>query len=235
MRYSLKRLGLPVLGYSVASLMIFALIILSEVSLAENKSSNITPEGLVRIEGSRAEYVYLKPGVKLEIYNKFLILDTPVSFHEKWESNHQRYYSRKVPEAEMKRIKESTARIFKDVFVKQLKEGGYPIVSEPGRDVIILRPVIFNLYVAAVDSSSARGSNFTTASSSAALMLELYDSITGEILGRAYDVKAANKGFYTHSSRVSSNKDAIDIFSYWAKLLIQGLNEIHSEAGNRTK
>jgi hypothetical protein len=59
------------------------------------------------------------------------------------------------------------------------------------------------------------------------LYIELYDSITGDIIAKALDRRSdrATSGYYTWSSSVSNKAAARRILKGWAKILVNALNE----------
>ncbi len=65
------------------------------------------------------------------------------------------------------------------------------------------------------------------------LYLELYDSVTGDLIAKALDRKADNahnQGFYTWANSVTNKAAADRILKGWANILLTGLNEAHENA-----
>jgi hypothetical protein len=132
----------------------------------------------------------------------------------------------------MERIKEDVAGIFKDVFTEQLEAAGFEVVNYAGEDVLILRPAIIDLDVTAPDVRTAgRSRTYTAGTGAATLYLELFDSLSGAIIGRAADRRAGGRsgGFATVSNRVTNRADARREFRVWADKLIEFLNEHYVE------
>ena len=71
----------------------------------------------------------------------------------------------------------------------------------------------------------------TTTAGAATLYLELYDSVSGEILARAIDRKAANHpgDLMRWSNKVTNRAEAKRVLAGWAGLLRQRLDEIHGK------
>jgi hypothetical protein len=163
-----------------------------------------------------------------------MILDCYVAFKKDWQRDQKRAGSRlSVSSSEMERIKTAVAELFQEVFTEELsKDGGYEIVDTAGDDVLLVRPAIIDLDVTAPDSMSAgRSRTYTTSSGAATLFIEFYDSVTGDILGRVADRKAAERmgGHMTYSNRVTNKSDARKMMRSWAKLLRERLDEIHGK------
>jgi hypothetical protein len=129
----------------------------------------------------------------------------------------------------MERIVNETKDLFGQVFFEVLEENGYSIVSAPAADVLLVRPAIIDLDIAAPDvDSTGRTSTYTSEGDEATLFIELYDSVTGQILLRAADTKKGRtKDLHWAMMRSKGNNDddAIKAFKFWAGLLAEALDE----------
>jgi hypothetical protein len=100
-----------------------------------------------------------------------------------------------------------------------------------------LRPAIVDLDVIAPDVQRAgRSRTYTASGGAATLYVELFDSLSGDIIGRAADRRASRRGgFATRSNRVTNRADARREFRVWANTLIEFLNEHYVEADAETE
>ena len=73
---------------------------------------------------------------------------------------------------------------------------------------------------------------YTASPDAATLVLELFDSITGDLIGRADDRRAARgvTGFQTVANRVTNRADARREFGVWADELVEFLDSHYMEA-----
>lgn len=201
---------------------------------AEPKLPTETPEGLVLQKGGAAQVVYVRPGVDFSRYRRIAILECPVSFRKGWELDQESQGARVTPE-EIDRIEKGLSAAFLKVFTDELqKNGGYEIVTTGGEDVLVLRPAIIDLDVTAPDNMTA-GRNYTFVSSagSMTLYLELYDSVSSQLLARAIDRKAdTGDGGFQWQTRVTNEADADRILRRWASALRERLDEIHGKKAN---
>ena len=110
---------------------------------------------------------------------------------------------------------------------------GYAFVKESGDNVMILRPALIDLQITAPDIKTAgRSQTYVASAGAATLFLELYDSVSGEILARLVDRR--NMQDYGHArwaTSVSNRADANRLFTRWASLLRAGMDEQRKEAG----
>lgn len=129
----------------------------------------------------------------------------------------------------MERMKADVARLFKEVVTERMgSDDGFEVVDFAADDVLILRPAIIDLDVTSPDTQSAgRSQTFSASGGAATLYLELFDSVTGDILGRAIDRQGSRNvgGQISWSGRVRNVAEARRIFGDWADLLRTFLEE----------
>ncbi|MGI9248961.1 MAG: DUF3313 family protein [Woeseiaceae bacterium] len=192
-----------------------------------------THDGLSLVEDREVAAAYIDTNADLSVYDKIMILDCHVAFKKDWEKKTKTGSRIRVSSSDMDRIRADTAALLRDVFIEKLEEkDGYEIVNAAGDDVLLVRPAIIDLDIAAPDSMSAgRSRSYTTTAGSATLYIELYDSVTGDILARAADRKVARStaGHMSYTNRVTNRADARRILGSWAELLRSKLDEFHGK------
>lgn len=194
-----------------------------------------TSEGLVRIQVKGVDAVYKKPQANLTGYDKILLRPVEVSFSKNWKpENDSALYTMNKPDRE--KIKQELADVFHEVFKQVLDEqGGYQLVDEPAKDVLELRAAIVNLYINAPDVSMQTAANvrtYTTNAGEMTLIAELHDSVTGELLSRAYDRREGmDSGMWTWTDSITNTADAKREIRRWAELLKQALDASRAAPG----
>jgi hypothetical protein len=162
-----------------------------------------------------------------------MILEPEVAFRRNWQRDVNRGVrspAQRVTTQDVEGIKSQMSELFLEVFTQELANGGFEIVEEPGEDVLILRPAIINLDVTAPNTQSAnRNRVYVANAGSASLFIELYDSLTGQILARAVDSRAArtSAGFQWATS-VTNRSEARNALRTWARTLVDSLNEVRN-------
>jgi hypothetical protein len=193
-----------------------------------------TPEGLVLQKGKVADAVYVRPGVDFSVYNRVAILECPVAFRKDWERDQQRKSSARVSSKDMEEIKAGLSAEFRKIFVEELQDkGGYQVVETGGDDVLVIRPAIINLDVTAPDTMTA-GRSYTLSESAGemTLYIELYDSVTGQLLAKAIDRRSdpGMAGTIQWRNGVTNKADADRMLRRWAKALRERLDEVHGKS-----
>ncbi len=224
----------------ITNIIIFLVSILALSSvIAMDESSARTHDGLKLVKDSNFDLAYLLPDADLGKYNKIILQEADITFKKNWK-RHQNQTRRFDPitDKDMERIISKGKDSFVQVFTDILEEGGYSIVTQHGEDVLLVRPSIFDLDINAPDlMSPGRITTFTESAGSAKLSLELYDSITGQILFRSLDKRRARwtnlrLGTALPTSSVTNRAEAIRGLKYWARLL---RDDLDSAKGNNAK
>jgi len=196
---------------------------------AHAEDSNELFENLVPVEDARVAMAYIDPNADFTVFKRVMILDTFVAFRSGWERD-QRRGTRgvRITANDMERIKTDVAGLFKTVFAEVLEaDDGFEVVDAADLDVLLLRPAIIDLDVTAPDTMVAgRSTTFTASTGAATMYLELYDSVSGQIIGRAADRTVIRNaaGTISWSNRVSNTQEARRMFGNWAGLLREFLD-----------
>ncbi len=176
-----------------------------------------------------ADFVYMKEGVDFKMYNKIMMNHVVLFFEDDAE------YKGIHPEelAEM-------SNAFHKAIIDNL-QGAYPLVVEPGPDVMRLRFAITDVVaskpgmgaistvmpIGLALSTVKKGVTGThTGVGQASIEVEILDSMTNERIAVAIDTKPGGKmeGF----SKWGAVKGA---FEFWAKRLRHWLDETHGRKG----
>ncbi len=200
--------------------------------IAEDKEKVAAPAGisfdnLVPVEDARIQVAYIDPEADFSVFKRVRILDPFVAFRSNWQRDQNRSRTRNVTSRDMERIKEDVASQFERVFVERLEGAGYQVVDVNDDDVLLLRPAIVDLDITAPDTRQAgRSRTFTASTGAATLYIEMFDSVSGDILGRGADRQAVRDAGHrlTWSNSVTNAADARRVFGRWADQLIAFLD-----------
>jgi len=217
----------------IAAVLIAVLAAGSAVAAKKPKQPpEVTHDGLHLVPGTEVAAAWVKPEADFSGYQRIMLLDAYVAFKMNWERDHRSSSVHRVTNRDIERMKTEMAELFREVFVEELSgEDGYPVVDTAETDVLLLRPAIIDLDVTAPDvRQTGRSYNFAASAGAATLFLELYDSVSGEILARALDRQVAGEtAFVTWTNKMTNRAAARDVLADWAGLLRKRLDEIHGE------
>jgi hypothetical protein len=161
------------------------------------------------------------------VFKRVAILEPYVAFRSNWQRDQNRSRTRNIGARDMERIKEDVARLFERVFSERLEAAGYEVVDGANEDVLLLRPAIIDLDITAPDTRSAgRSRTFTASTGAATIYMQLFDSYSGDIIGRAADRRSVRSGGgqISWSNSVTNSADARRMLGQWADTLIAFLD-----------
>jgi Protein of unknown function (DUF3313) len=194
-----------------------------------------TPEGLIRVKGGQADLVYVLPGADLSTYTEVSLAEPEIEFVKnwQWDYNSKVSFENQISSSDMVTMVNTGKRLLKESFTKQLTKGGYTVVDAPGPKVLLVKATLADLDVYSPDPnlrSSGLNRTYTQGAGEATMMVELHDSVTGQLLARAYDRKSGKAGFASGTSgsrdHATNMADASAALDYWAGLLVNGLNRV---------
>ena len=206
---------------------------ISSLSVQSVDAPDISYDGLHLDPDSKLALLYVDPDADFSVYSQFMMLDAYVAFKKNWQRN-TRVAGRRVSNKDMEKIKAEAADLLHESFKKELDEnGGYTFVDKPDDNVMILRPALIDLEITAPDIPVAgRVTQYVASAGAATLYIELYDSVSGEILARAIDRRnMQDYGTVRWANSVTNRADAARMFRRWASLLRQAMDEVREEAG----
>ena len=210
-----------------------ALALLATAAMAKSDPPEVSIEGLELVEKDRRGEIYADPDVDWNQYTQILLERAPVSFRKNWQRDQNRYDPWKVKNQDVEKIKTGLSDLFHDVFNEELTEnGGYTMTDSSGDDVMTIKPRIVDLDVYAPDTMrSGMNRSFTQEAGRMTLILEIYDSISGDIIAKlSHRQNAPNYGWMQWTTSVSNNAEARRMLQRWATALRVRLDEARGEA-----
>lgn len=192
-------------------------------------------DGLVQIKPKRVDAAYLLPGADFRPYKKLMMDPVEVAFKKDWARDYNRdqvSVSNRLTPEHIEKIAAAAREAFTEEFGEAYKKAGLEVVTAPGPDVLRIRPGVVNLDIAAPDTmTSGRSRTYTTESGEATLFLEVRDSTSGTLLGRALDRRNTRyTGRVQISNSVTNLADFKALFRQWAEISIKGFQELRESS-----
>jgi len=186
-------------------------------------------EGLQKVRSKRVDQVWLRPGADFRGYTRVILEPIEVSFRRNWERDVDRYSrsaSPRVTAEEVEQIRRGLSDGFGAILADGFSRAGYEIAPAPGPDVLRIRPVLIDVFINApvTPRTMGRVDSFTLEAGGATMALEVRDSETGEILGRAVDQRRTGRTeWLTWTTNVSNRAEFERLFRHWASILVDGM------------
>lgn len=189
-----------------------------------------TWDGLVKVNSKQMDLAYLQPGADFRGYAKVMLDPTEVAFHKNWRRSHNssnRELSGRVSERDVQEAITKGVAASNEIFAEAWTENGYPVVTEPGPDVLRIKTGVVNVWVNAPEKRSpGRSLTFSSEAGAATYFVEARDSLTGALLGRAVDQDIAGDGPSNLRTSVSNRADFRELVKTWARNGVRSLNEL---------
>jgi hypothetical protein len=194
----------------------------------------VSPEGLKLVPSAKVQVLYLRDGADFSGYDKFAMLECYVAFVKNWKKVENDESPFRVHDDDMVRIKADLAKEFQTVFVRELTAKGESQVTAVGKGVLILRPSLVNLDVVAPDTMNSPMNTSAESAGQATLLLEVFDSISSQLLARIIDTQSAGVSTFRIDHNGQTNRaDAEKLLTKWAVVLADSLAQARSGAVSR--
>ena len=191
--------------------------------------AQVSYDGLVRVDHSRVEHFWARPDVDYASYTKIVLADPVIEFRDPGRAGSTGGSTEEFPLSEAD--KKDLELTVKKIFLEALADNQYfTFVEEPGPDVLTLDVRLLDfvaLVPKRIDPDDPSLVYFSSVGEMT-LVVEAHDSITGEILARAVERRAAGiaaEGI--HSSRRNGWAEIKPLARHWAGIIRERLDQIH--------
>jgi hypothetical protein len=199
----------------------------SEPTIQTGPEAEISFDGLHRVDNSVFRFVWVEPEIDLARYSK--ILPGPAEFrYRAVRATGQRSSANEFPIADEDRARFES--IVSEIFDEELSNSQFfTITDASGPDTLIVVGALDDIVSRVPPQRTGRGDIWISSVGEATLILEIIDSMSGEVLARAVDRRAAQPASRTgvRSSTVSSTAEVRRLARRWATQLRNGLDSFH--------
>jgi hypothetical protein len=216
------------------SLSIAALTLLTacagEPTIQTGPDAEVSFDGLVRIDNARFAGAWIDPDVDLSRFKKILpggarfefrSVDK-VSTSEARRSNQREFF---ISEKDQQRLEEVMLEIFDEELARS---DIFSITDQPGVDVMLVRGALLDIVSYAPPDIRGRGEIYLDQVGAATLVIEVVDSLTGEVVARAIERRAAEPAgrMGVQSTSVTNWQEVRRLARRWARTLREGLEAL---------
>lgn len=201
------------------------------LATGDTEPPTVSLEGLQLVEKDRRGELYADPGVDWSVYDQIRLDRATVAFRRNWQRDQNRFQHMKVQASDMERIKSSLADLFDEVFSEELgKNGGYVLTEASGNNVMRITPRIVDLDIYAPDTRTVGiQKSYTEQAGKMTLKLEIYDSLTGDLIATASDRRESpRRGYMQWTTSVTNTAEARRMLERWAIALRERLDDARS-------
>ena len=220
---------LPVRSRTPSSLLV-ALALVAACAGKPRLTSELTFDGLARVENSAFDQAWARPDLDLTGYRKLILQPAGIEYRPTGPASGATLSGRaEFPLSEAQ--KEKLRQIMRTAFREELaKSQRYQLVSEPGPDTLLLRGALLDVVSFIPPTEVAMGKVFLQSVGEATLVLELRDSLSEAILARVVDRRAAERlGGRMEESNPMMNAYEVEVAARrWARLVRERLDAVQT-------
>jgi hypothetical protein len=215
------------MAWNVKGMLAGALLALSTPLLAQATEDNW--EGLVRVKSDKIELVYLAPEADFRPYSQVLLDPSEMAMQKNWLRDQRREsisLGGQATERDIVRALDQGRKQFDSYFAEAFTKAGFTIATAPGPDVVRIRSGVVDIDVIAPDVSASRNRTYSEEAGAGTLVVEVRDSVTNALLGRAIERRIAGDNGPWLRTSASNRADFDRLFRRWAEASAEGLVEL---------
>lgn len=203
----------------------------SEPSIQTGPDAETTFDGLVRIDNARFRAAWIDPDIDLTHYNKIMPGGAEFQFRsvqkvssmEARRSNENEFW---MSDSTKQKLIDTVSEVFNDELARSEH---FEITDEPGADTLVIVGALHDIVSRVPPDIIGRGDIYLSSIGEGTLVIQLSDSLSGEVIYRAVDRRAAERtgGTAIRSNSASNWGEVRRWARRWATSLREGLDSIH--------
>lgn len=198
-----------------------------------------TYDGMVPVRDSGMKEAWVKPEINISSYQQILLLPVEVQFRAvRPGAGNPAFASQErnfpVSPADQQRLVDTVTTTFRDALAQSRT---LKLTTEPGPDVLLVRTSLLDIVSKVPPEGPGRTETFVDEFGAATLVLELQDSLSGEILARAVDRRAADPmdgvgglgaGNLSRANPVTTWSEVRRLSQRWATLVTRRIDQLYN-------
>jgi hypothetical protein len=218
------------MAWNIKGILAGALLVAATPLLAQSQATEDNWDGLVRVKSDKIELVYLAPEADFRPYTRVMLDPSEMAMQKNWLRDQRRESSSlggQATERDVVRALEGGKEQFDKYFAEAFTKAGFAIATSPAGDVLRVSAGVFDIDVVAPDvASSARSRTYSEEAGAGTLVIEVRDSVTNALLGRAIERRIAGDNGPWIRNSATNRSDFDQLFRRWAEASANGLTEL---------
>jgi hypothetical protein len=210
-------------------LLVTAACAIPAVAFAQGQP-DVSFDGLVQVDGGEFKLVYVDPDVDFSVYNKFIPGPATFQFRavKKTSSAVARRHNQTeywISDKDKQKLEDVVTSIFADELAKSEV---FTEVNQPGPDTLIIRGALHDIVSQVPPELTGRGEIWLSSVGEATLIIEALDSLSGEVIYRAIERRAAQRPGrqMVVSNTVTTWQEVRRLARLWASHLREAMDSV---------
>ena len=205
--------------------------VLCSLAAAQEEETETTFDGLVRIDKGAFKLSWADPDIDFTVYDKIIPGGAHFQFRavkktsslQSQRSNRTEFW---ISDKDKLKLEETVGDIFSEEISKTKM---FEVVSEPGPDTMIIRGGLFDIVSRVPPEMMGQHEIYLSSVGEATLVIEAIDSLSGEVIYRAVERRAAQTAstVVMPSNTVTNWAEIRRWAKHWANRLGKALDSIH--------
>jgi hypothetical protein len=218
------------MALNVKGMLAGVLLVAAAPLLAQSQATEDNWDGLVRVRSDKIEMVFLAPEADFRPYTQVMLDPSEMAMQKDWLRDQRRgsaSLGSHVSERDVIRALDRGKAQFDKYFAEAYTEAGFTVATRPAADVLRVSAGVFDIDVVAPDVAiSARSRTYSEEAGAGTLVLEVRDSVTNALLGRAIERRIAGDNGPWIRNSATNRSDFDQLFRRWAEASANGLTEL---------
>jgi hypothetical protein len=199
-------------------------------TIQQGPDAEVSFDGLHVVDNSAFAAAWADPDIDFSVYNKIMPGGAFFEFRavkrtSRTQASRSRTREFYIDEDARERLEEEVTAIFAEELARSTR---FTVVDEPGPDVLIIRGGLHDIVSFVPPDPIGRGDIWLSAVGEITLLLEVVDSLSGEVIARAVERRAAQQGggMAIRANSVTTWAELRRLARRWATTLRDGLDGI---------
>lgn len=198
-------------------------------TIQEGPNAEVSYDGLHAIDNAVFAMAWADPDIDFSRYSKIIPGGATLEFRavrrnagtQRARSSQSEFY---IEQGGRDALAELTTEVFSEELSKSTR---FTVADAPGQDVIVIRGALHDIVSNVPPQTAGRSEIFLSSVGEITLILEVIDSMSGEVIFRALERRALDRqGQAMRSSSVNSRSEVRRVLRRWATTLREGLDSI---------
>ncbi len=202
-------------------------------TIQQGANAEVSYDGLHAIDNSIFKAAWADPDIDFSRYNKIMPGGAFFEYRAvKKSSGTQRARSSNTEFYIDEKAREKLKALVSEIFNEELaKSARFSVTDAPGADVLSIRGGLYDIVSKVPPDRIGRGDIYLSSVGEITLIIEVVDSMSGEVIFRAVERRAAERGggMAMRSSSVNTRSEVRRVIRRWATTLREGLDSLPAE------
>ena len=198
-------------------------------AIQEGPNAEVSFDGLHAIDNSVFAMAWADPDIDFSRYNKIIPGGAVLEFRavrrnagtQRARSSQSEFY---IEQGGRDALAELTTEVFSEELANSTR---FTVTDAPGQDVLVIRGALHDIVSNVPPQTAGRSEVFLSSVGEITLVIEVVDSMSGEVIFRAIERRALDRqGQAMRSSSVNTRSEVRRVLRRWATRLREGLDSI---------